>query len=99
MVRWSEISELLDDDLLTLEEVDAMFQSLPKAKGRGSSSSSPAVDAKGFLEFARKVIFFFIIITPCVLCTAVSYIRSTLYKFSCVHPSARHATSSVEQLH
>lgn len=50
------MSELLDDDLMTREEVKSMFQALPKAKGRGSSSSSPAIDAKGFVEFARKVI-------------------------------------------
>lgn len=55
IVRWTEISELLGDDLITRDEVDAMFQALPKAKGRGSSSSSPAIDVKGFLEFARKV--------------------------------------------
>lgn len=49
------MSELVEDGLITREEVSTMFQALPKAKGRGSSSSSPAIDAKGFSEFARKV--------------------------------------------
>lgn len=55
MIRWAEVSELLEDDLITRDEVGSMFQALPKAKGRGSSSSSPAIDVKGFAEFARKV--------------------------------------------
>ena len=55
LARWTEVSELLEDDLMTREEVGTMFQALPKAKGRGSSSSAPAIDAKGFLEFSRKV--------------------------------------------
>lgn len=49
------MSELLEDNLMTREEVSIMFQALPKARGRGSSSYSPAIDIKGFLEFARKV--------------------------------------------
>ncbi|CAM9265325.1 unnamed protein product [Scytosiphon promiscuus] len=55
VLGWAEVSELLEDDLITREEVGAMFQALPKAKGRGSSSSSPAIDVKGFVEFARKL--------------------------------------------
>lgn len=47
--------ELLEDDLMNREEVGSMFEALPKAKGRGSSTSAPAIDVKGFVEFARKV--------------------------------------------
>eukprot|EP00752_Nemacystus_decipiens_P009010 g8043.t1 len=55
LLGWTEVSELLEDDLITREEVSTMFQALPKAKGRGSSSSSPAIDVKGFVEFSRKL--------------------------------------------
>lgn len=50
------MSELIDDELITREEVATMFEALPKAKGRGSSSSAPAIDTKGFVEFTRKVL-------------------------------------------
>ena len=43
------MSELLEDGLLTLEEVDEMFQALPKA-GDGAS-----IDLNGFAEFTTKV--------------------------------------------
>lgn len=55
LVRWAEVAELLEDDLMSREEVGSVFEALPKAKGRGSSTSSPAIDVKGFVEFARKV--------------------------------------------
>lgn len=55
LVRWTEVAELLEDDLMSREEVGSMFEALPKAKGRGSSTSAPAIDVKGFVEFARKV--------------------------------------------
>lgn len=47
--RWSEVSELIKDDLLGRQEVEEMFDGLPKA-GDGLS-----VDLAGFVEFTRKV--------------------------------------------
>ena len=47
--RWSEVSELLEDELLTNQELDALFEGLPKA-GDGVS-----IDLAGFVEFSRKV--------------------------------------------
>ncbi|CBJ30044.1 expressed unknown protein [Ectocarpus siliculosus] len=55
LLGWTEVAELLEDDLMSREEVGSMFESLPKTKGRGSSTSSPAIDVKGFVEFARKL--------------------------------------------
>lgn len=47
--RWSEVSQLVEDDLLSKEEVAAIFRDLPKAGGRAS------IDLKGFVAFASKV--------------------------------------------
>ncbi|CAM9119069.1 unnamed protein product [Ectocarpus fasciculatus] len=55
LLGWTEVAELLEDDLMSREEVGSMFEALPKAKGRGSSTSAPAIDVKGFVEFARKL--------------------------------------------
>ncbi|CAN0290334.1 unnamed protein product, partial [Ectocarpus sp. 12 AP-2014] len=55
LLGWTEVAELLEDDLMSREEVGSLFEALPKAKGRGSSTSSPAIDVKGFVEFARKL--------------------------------------------
>lgn len=46
---WSEVSQLIEDDLLSKEEVVEMFRDLPNA-GEGAS-----IDLKGFVEFATKV--------------------------------------------
>lgn len=43
------MSELLEDELLTNQELDSLFEGLPKA-GDGSS-----IDLAGFVEFSRKV--------------------------------------------
>ncbi|CAM9171196.1 unnamed protein product [Laminaria digitata] len=49
LLGWSEVSELLQDELLTSQELDSMFEGVPKA-GDGSS-----IDLAGFVEFARKL--------------------------------------------
>ncbi len=77
------MSELIEDDLITREEVATMFEALPKAKGRGSSSSAPAVDTKGFVEFARKVLTDLLLLLvvhppfmPAVVCSSLEKIRT-----------------------
>lgn len=49
-VRWTEVSELLEDELLSVAELEKMWEALPKAPG-----ASRWIDLEGFAEFARRV--------------------------------------------
>lgn len=51
--RWSEVSDLLEDDLLSQEELQEIWGRLPKVGERGAS-----IDLAGFVVFSHKVIHY-----------------------------------------
>lgn len=59
--RWSEVTELLEEDLLTQKEVEQMWSGLPKvanrvkAAGTAGSEEGTLINLEGFLEFDRQV--------------------------------------------
>lgn len=59
--RWSEVTELIDEGLLTCEEVELIWDGLPKVANSVSTAGASGtdvgtlIDVQGFLEFDRKV--------------------------------------------
>lgn len=59
--RWSEVTELIDEDLLTREEVELIWDGLPKVAdsvptaGASGSDGGTLIDVQGFLAFDRRV--------------------------------------------
>lgn len=50
LTRWSEVSDLLEDDLLSQEELQEIWGRLPKVGERGAS-----IDLAGFVVFSHKL--------------------------------------------
>lgn len=59
--RWSEVTELLEEGLVTREEVEQMWESLPKAANSVEAAGAAGVEKRtlinfqGFLEFDKQV--------------------------------------------
>ena len=81
--RWSEVTELLEEGLVTQEEVEQMWENLPKvansinAAGAAGVEKGTLINFQGFLEFDRQVMLLIVLPFGGGNCTSSRTTRTT----------------------